>query len=232
MQVTVCRTAARGNPVSTLIARYFGMTTADIGATATAEASPANAMDLREAVHDSRQVDREADAAVGSRTTPTTRSDNKGQSARESRHLHSGVQRGRHANRTTRAINVQRDTRRRRHAAHDPRGHGQQHHAQLLLLAVDDRQHGGYDYRWNIANCNQTHYHWGDRWSQEPGNMVGPTTQGIDELIAQDPAPTGTPRPTRLRAARSATTARASSRSRSTTRSTTTRANGTAATPT
>src|SRR5262249_2056653 len=44
IRVTVYRTAARGNPLSTLIARYFGMSTADIGAVAAAEASPANAV--------------------------------------------------------------------------------------------------------------------------------------------------------------------------------------------
>ena len=44
VKVTVYRRASRGNPVSTLIARYFGMATADIAATATAEASDANAM--------------------------------------------------------------------------------------------------------------------------------------------------------------------------------------------
>ena len=44
VKVTVYRRASRGNPISTLIARYFGMATADIGATATGEASPANAM--------------------------------------------------------------------------------------------------------------------------------------------------------------------------------------------
>src|SRR5687767_4622257 len=38
VKVTVHRTTARGNPVSTLIARFFGMDTADIVATATAEA--------------------------------------------------------------------------------------------------------------------------------------------------------------------------------------------------
>ena len=47
---------------------------------------------------------------------------------------------------------------------------------------------GGDDYRNNIANCNTTH----DRASAtsmtpEPGNMVGPTEQGIDDLIAKDP---------------------------------------------
>src|SRR5262245_19017225 len=40
-KVTVYRQAARGNPVSTLVAQFFGFRTADIAATATAEASPA-----------------------------------------------------------------------------------------------------------------------------------------------------------------------------------------------
>src|SRR5688572_6619361 len=45
VKVTVRRTAQRGNPVPTLIAQYFGFATVDIGATATAEAAPANAME-------------------------------------------------------------------------------------------------------------------------------------------------------------------------------------------
>src|SRR5687768_13698149 len=44
VRADVYRTSSRGNPVSTLIAKFFGMQTADIDATATAEASPANAM--------------------------------------------------------------------------------------------------------------------------------------------------------------------------------------------
>jgi Flp pilus assembly protein TadG len=40
----VYRDAAHGNPVSTLIAKYFGISTADIVAAATAEAAAANAM--------------------------------------------------------------------------------------------------------------------------------------------------------------------------------------------
>jgi len=45
---------------------------------------------------------------------------------------------------------------------------------------------GGDDYRWNIANCNTTVYQWGDDLVQEPGNMEGPTVQGINDLVAQD----------------------------------------------
>ena len=44
VKVNVFRTSERGNPVNTYIARFFGMQTADIWATATAEATPANAM--------------------------------------------------------------------------------------------------------------------------------------------------------------------------------------------
>jgi hypothetical protein len=44
VKVTVYRRTARGNPLSTLIAGFFGMPTADMAATATAEASPANAV--------------------------------------------------------------------------------------------------------------------------------------------------------------------------------------------
>jgi len=43
VRVTVQRTSARGNALSMLVARYFGMPEADISAAATAEAVPANA---------------------------------------------------------------------------------------------------------------------------------------------------------------------------------------------
>ena len=43
VQVNVFRTTNRSNPVATMIGPIFGVNTVDIGATATAEASPANA---------------------------------------------------------------------------------------------------------------------------------------------------------------------------------------------
>jgi hypothetical protein len=46
---------------------------------------------------------------------------------------------------------------------------------------------GGDEYRWNIANCNTTIMGFGELLLMEPGNMVGPTTDGIDDLIAKDP---------------------------------------------
>lgn len=49
---------------------------------------------------------------------------------------------------------------------------------------------GGDDYRWNIANCNTTVMRFGDMLTSEPGNMVGPTQQGIEELLLADPGAT------------------------------------------
>lgn len=46
---------------------------------------------------------------------------------------------------------------------------------------------GAAAYRWNIANCNTSIIEVGDEYDTEPGNMVGPTVQGIEDLIALDP---------------------------------------------
>jgi Flp pilus assembly protein TadG len=46
---------------------------------------------------------------------------------------------------------------------------------------------GGDFYRENIANCNKSMMHWWDVIIQEPGNKVGPTISGIEDLIAKDP---------------------------------------------
>lgn len=42
-------------------------------------------------------------------------------------------------------------------------------------------------YRENIYGCNQSRVHHGDPMIQEPGNMSGPTLQGIQQLIDRDP---------------------------------------------
>ncbi|MGH7725494.1 MAG: pilus assembly protein TadG-related protein [Candidatus Eiseniibacteriota bacterium] len=46
---------------------------------------------------------------------------------------------------------------------------------------------GANQYRWNIANCNESPIAPGDILATEPGNMVGPTRQGMLDLIAKDP---------------------------------------------
>jgi hypothetical protein len=42
-------------------------------------------------------------------------------------------------------------------------------------------------YKDNIAGCNREIFKFLSPMTQEPGNMSGPTMQGIDLLIAQDP---------------------------------------------
>jgi len=46
---------------------------------------------------------------------------------------------------------------------------------------------GATDYNWNIANCNTRPIGPGTQLEPENGNMVGPTKQGIQDLIALDP---------------------------------------------
>jgi hypothetical protein len=47
---------------------------------------------------------------------------------------------------------------------------------------------GGDRYRENIAHCNSMPVAIGDVLVTEPGNMIGPTQQGVRDLIAQDPS--------------------------------------------
>jgi Flp pilus assembly protein TadG len=49
---------------------------------------------------------------------------------------------------------------------------------------------GGERYRTNIASCNSLPVNIGDLLWTEPGNMIGPTNQGVSDLIAQDPGAT------------------------------------------
>jgi hypothetical protein len=46
---------------------------------------------------------------------------------------------------------------------------------------------GGAVYRRNICECNQSAIQIGEEYDLEPGDMIGPTAQGIDELIGEDP---------------------------------------------
>ena len=48
-------------------------------------------------------------------------------------------------------------------------------------------QNGGAVYRQNLCACNNTDISLGQEYPIETGNMIGPTAQGIDGLIDQDP---------------------------------------------
>ena len=51
---------------------------------------------------------------------------------------------------------------------------------------------GGSDYKDNIASCANTYVRCGDFYSTETGNMVGPTKQGVQDLVGNPPTDTWT----------------------------------------
>ena len=183
VQVTVYRTSARGNPLSTLVARYFGVDTADISATATAEASRASGMtcvkpftipdkwremqnppwdgnDTYDAFDNHGQPLANPDIYI-----PADQPGYTGYNQESSRGQELVIRAGTGDNITV---------------------------SFYFSLAMPettggDVVTGGAEYDWNIANCNRSVMHWGDLLTTEPGNMVGPTIQGIEALIARDP---------------------------------------------
>ena len=177
VRVDVHRTAARANSVATLIGPLFGVPTVDIAATATAEAAPANAMTC---VKPFTIPDRWIENSDPPWTVDSTfdRYDNKGNLLPNADvYIPPGV--AGYAG----------------YQAMPDRG------MPLMLRAgVGNNieptfywswkmpgEIGGDFYRDNIANCNQSVFTYGDPMTQEPGNMMGPTLQGIDDLIAKDP---------------------------------------------
>ena len=177
VKVDVYRTAQRGNPVSTLIARFFGVNAADVGATATAEASPANAQTcVKPFTIPDRWIEKQTPGWDPDDTFEAF--DDKGNPLPNPDIYIPADQSG------YTGYNMERDkgTRLLIRA-------GTQNNISpsfYFSLAITDDT-GGSDYRWNIENCNTSIMKWGEPLVQEPGNMVGPTTQGAQALMAKDP---------------------------------------------
>ena len=190
VKVTVYRNTARGNPVATMIAKYFGIATANISATATAEASPANAMTcVKPFTIPDRWVEKNPTDKAFEPSDLFERWVKKGGEVLLS--SPADVYEPAYVNNTPPTRNTSysgynmetsRGTKLVLRAQH---GNNIQPSFYFSLSMTDDS--GGQDYRWNIANCNRSIYHWGDPLIQEPGAMEGPTIQGIIELIARDP---------------------------------------------
>ena len=173
VKVNVFRTAARSNAVPTLIGVLFGVRTVDITATATAEASPANAETcvMPWTIPD-KWIDNQSPPWDPGDTF--TMYDSKGNMVANPDVYIPG----------TTGYNPVTD-----------RG------LELALKASNDTKvspsvynpwdlpgsSGGDDYRDNIATCNSNRVSEGNDMTQEPGNMVGPTAQGTADRIAQDP---------------------------------------------
>jgi hypothetical protein len=178
VQVNVFRTAARGNAVPTLMANLFGVRTVDIVATATAEASPANA---ETCVKPFTIPDKWREVTSPPWTTSSTfdLTDNKGKPLANP-DVYIGPQDP--VNYT--GYNAVRD-----------KG------LEIVLKANNGSKVtssfynpwdlpgsvGANDYRNNIESCNSAKIDIGATVPPENGNMVGPTAQGTQALIAQDP---------------------------------------------
>jgi Flp pilus assembly protein TadG len=175
--IDVFRTTARGNAITTVIGPLFNVPTVDIAATATAEASPANAMTC---VKPFTIPDRWTEKQTPPWKTNSTfdRYDNKGNKIPNADEYVPAGQPGyvgynAYADKgmllTIRA------------------GSGNNIEPTMYWSWKMPGDIGGDFYRDNIAHCNTSLMHFGDIMTQEPGNMVGPTIDGIVDLIAQDP---------------------------------------------
>ena len=175
VQVWVYRTAARFNKIPTLIGPVFGVNDFEIMATATAEAAPANAMTC---VKPFTIPDKWVENTDPPWTMNSTfdRYDNRGRVI-----PNADVYIPPSANHST-WTEADKGTEFILRA-----GSGNNIEPTFYYSWKMPGDTGGDFYRDNISGCNPTTIGMNSDMQQEPGNMVGPTNQGIDLLIAQDP---------------------------------------------
>lgn len=177
VRVNVFRDAGRGNPVTTLMGVYFGVQTVNITAAATAEASPANAqVCVKPFIIPDKWT--EMQTPVWDPDDTFEMYDNKGDllanpdvyvPADQPGYTGYDAIRDKGTLLTIRA------------------GTGNNIEPTMYYSWKMPGDIGGDFYRENISGCNMSVVHWGDLVIQEPGDMMGPTNQGIDDLIAKDP---------------------------------------------
>lgn len=175
VQVWVYRTTARGNQIPTLIGPVFGINDFDINATATAEASPANAM---QCVKPFTIADKWIENSSPPWTPSSTfdRYDNRGNVIPNADvYVPSGSGFSGYSGADIGTVMMIRA------------GTGNNIEPSFYYSWNMPGGSGGSFYRDNIAHCNTTTIAMNTPMVQEPGNMVGPTTQGIDDLLALDP---------------------------------------------
>ena len=180
VKVNVYRTAARGNPVNTYIAKFFGMENADIWATATAEATPANAMTcVKPFTIPDKWIENQTAPWDGDDTYDAF--DNKGVPLANADVYIPATSQG-YTGYNQESNRGQRLTIR----AATSNNITVSFYFSLSIGGMGGT--GAADYDWNIANCNTTIMHFGDPLIQEPGAMNGPTISGAELLIARDPS--------------------------------------------
>ena len=171
--VRVFRTVARNNAVPTLMGTFFGVQRVDVAANATAEASSANAETCVKpfTIPDkwiengtgpwdpTDTFDVNVDTYIGLKPFPDPNTNYTGYNAARDKGIEI-VLKATNASKLTASFYNPFD----------------------LPGSV-----GASDYRNNIATCNSAHLAIGDTQPPENGNMVGPTAQGTQSLIDQDP---------------------------------------------
>jgi len=177
VRVNVFRTAERNNPLSTFIMAVFGMSSADISARATAEAAPANAMTCVRPFTIPDKWDENTDPPWTADSV-FDHYDNHGDTVPNADEYIPVGQPGYQGYDATedkgKLLTIRAGT-----------GNNIQPTFYYSWAMPPDT--GADWYEENIAACNQTSIPRGYLMTQEPGNMVGPTVAGIEDLIAQDP---------------------------------------------
>jgi hypothetical protein len=174
VRVDVYRTGERNNSIGTLIGPIFGVPTVEIIAMATAEAAPANAMTC---VKPFTIPDRWKENSIP-KNDKFERYDNRGNVLPNADVYIEADQPG--------------------YVGYDSvadkgtplmirAGTGNNIEPSMYWSWKMPQDIGGDFYRENIANCNQAVFGWRSPMNPEPGNMMGPTADGIDDLIAKDP---------------------------------------------
>ena len=186
VQVNVFRTSDRGNPVSTLVASFFGIAAVDIGATATAEAAPAN-----------------ASTCVKPWAVPDKWSEQQTPPWDETDEFNVFYENGPNASSPLPNPDIYIPADQEGYTGYDSNPTGPDFGRQILLKAGNPNQaispghffptalppdSGASWYEQNITGCWPSVMQIGEMFPMEPGNMVGPTRHGTDALIDQDPS--------------------------------------------
>jgi Flp pilus assembly protein TadG len=189
VKVDVYRTGARSNPLPTLVGQLFGVTTVDVIATATAEAAPADSATcvLPFTIPDKWTENSDGAGKADGPWAPDSTYDlwyakgsnqNGGVALPNPDHYTPPGQTG--------------------YTGFDPvadygtemvlKSNNQNKISPSIYNPFDiDLAVGANNYENNIANCNSTVINLNQWLLPETGNMSGPTKQGVDALIAEDP---------------------------------------------
>jgi hypothetical protein len=178
IRVRVQRSGVRGNPLATFFAPIFGINTVDIGAEATAEAQPANAMTcVKPFTVPDKWIERQTPPWDPDDTYDAF--DNRGRPLANPDiyvPLGTSAYTGYDAHRDKGTLITLKA------------GTGANITPSFYFPYAIGGVSGADEYRENIAGCNTTMMDFDDLLLSEPGNMSGPTRQGMEDLIAKDRA--------------------------------------------